>query len=178
MGLKKNSAGFSLMEILVSLAVFSILILVTSGAFQKVLVDWGKQRDYLDVIQNGRTAMAFMTGELRRAGSLSINGGNLKFTLPSVSDPVWYWVGDSADDATGKGDQSMLYRGTGNNINQAYDTRRELANFITANPGGDPNFDVSGSVVYIVFTFIPDPESLPGSGNRPFTLTTAARKRN
>jgi prepilin-type N-terminal cleavage/methylation domain-containing protein len=183
-GVRRNN-GFSLIEILVSLTIFSVMILVAGGVLHKVLIDWGKQRDYIDCIQNGRTAMAFMVNELRNAKAASVHDQNgktaLNFLWPGYtapSDQVWYWVGNQDDDATQRGDRTMLYRGIGSNINNAYDTRKELANFVAPNPGGEDEFDYSNNVVTITLTFMPDPEEDEGPGNRAFTLRAQVRPRN
>jgi prepilin-type N-terminal cleavage/methylation domain-containing protein len=182
---KKILRGFTLIEILVSLTIFSIMILMVGGVMHKVLIDWGRQRDYLECIQNGRTAMAFMVGELRNAKTSSASDQNghsaLRFLWAGETSPsnrIWYWVGNQDDDSTSRGDRTTLYRGTGTNIGDAYDTRKELANFVAANPGGEDQFNYSSNVATIILTFMPDPDSPSGPGNRAFTLRTEVRPRN
>ena len=145
----------------------------------KVLIDWGKQRDYLDCIQNGRAAMAFMAEELRQASNVDDQHSNtaLRFD-PPAGTRVWYWVGNRDDDSASRGDRTFLYRGTGNSVNNAYNTRRELANFVADNPGGEDQFDFSSNVATIILTFMPEPDAPAGPGNRAFTLRIKVRPRN
>lgn len=70
------SSGFSLVELLVAIAIFSIVITAILGVFitiikeQKIIL--GRQ----EIADNARYAMEFMSKELRMANSITNNGGN------------------------------------------------------------------------------------------------------
>ncbi|MFA5363019.1 MAG: prepilin-type N-terminal cleavage/methylation domain-containing protein [Candidatus Omnitrophota bacterium] len=189
-GIGSEREGFSLIEILVSLIIFSVMILVVGGVLHKVLVDWSRQRDYLDCVQNARASMSFIVNELRNAKSSSVSvensGTSIRFLWAgqtSSSDRVWYWIGNQDDDGTFRGDKAILYRGTGTNLNSAYDERTELANFVANAEIGTDVFDKSGDEVTITLMFMLHPEQYEDCGydcpgNHVLILSTKVRTRN
>ncbi|MDD2702684.1 MAG: prepilin-type N-terminal cleavage/methylation domain-containing protein [Candidatus Omnitrophica bacterium] len=182
--------GFSLVEILVSLTIFSVMILVAGGVLHKVLIDWSRQRDYFDCVQNARASMSFMVNEVRNAKKNSVSvensGASIRFLWAgqtSNSDRVWYWIGNQDDDGTSRGDKTILYRGTGTNLNSAYDERTELANFVANAEIGTDVFDRSGDEVTITLMLMPHPEQYEDCGydcpgNHVFILSSKVRVRN
>jgi len=199
--------GFSLLEIMVATAVFALIIGSAGGLFVSVQRAWQRQKAMIDLVQNARQAMEFMTNEIRmadtsinpNASSLSL-GQSIRFYLakPSESKPWWYWRGDSSSDASGFGNISTLYRGEGENLNQAYATRQQIANFIVAvNPdfvnnstgfpllpppspgdGSDPIFIYNNNLLTIELTVRSNPTQAESSINRSYTLRTQVRPRN
>jgi type IV pilus assembly protein PilW len=63
-----NSKGFSLIELLIAIAVFGIVVAGIIGAFTDQLRSHNTQQRILDMQQNARAAMYYMTRELKMAG--------------------------------------------------------------------------------------------------------------
>lgn len=195
----KDIKGFTLIEILVSLAAFSLVMVAMGSAFYKIYNDWQRQRDYNLVLENGRWAMEFMSDEVRLAHADStiedaaespLNAHELltfEINPSSGSGPnekIYYWIGESP-----VGLPFVLYRGKvstsgSNDLNDAsaVNVRRELCRFAVR--GGDI-FNVSSGCastndcnVTISLTVRPRPDQPEGSGNRNFTFRTLVRPRN
>jgi len=64
----KNDDAFSLIEMMVAMAIFSIIMAGVIAAFHEQLRLHNKQQSVSDMQQNARTAMHFMTRELKMAG--------------------------------------------------------------------------------------------------------------
>jgi len=62
----KKGKAFTLIEILVSLAVFGLVMAASGGALCKIYNDWCRQRNDMLYIENARWALEFMSRELRR----------------------------------------------------------------------------------------------------------------
>ena len=63
-----NSKGFSLIELLIAIAVFGVVVAGVIGAFTDQLRSHNTQQRILDMQQNARAAMYYMTRELKLAG--------------------------------------------------------------------------------------------------------------
>lgn len=103
----KDRKGFTLIEILVSLAAFSLVMVSMGSAFYRIYNDWQRQRDYNLVLENGRWAMEFMSNDIRLGyGDYSFaNSGEtsegladfqfLSFETPPVdtgnNEKIYYW---------------------------------------------------------------------------------------
>ncbi len=179
-----NKTGFTLIEILVSLAVFGLVMASAAGGLYYLYKDWQKQRDYLQCIENARWAMEFMGNEIRRGGNVVVGSESwgaesvvrLQFELPPGGAPnmVRYFRGNGA----GFGPTSTLYRKSGAGLGPPAD-RQELANFAVDNPSGNNIFiDASGGLYTIELTARPRPTDPEGPGNRNYTLRTQVRPRN
>lgn len=182
----KDKKGFTLIEILVSLAAFSLVMVSMGSAFYKIYNDWLRQRDYNLVLENSRWAMEFMSNEIRSgfgddtvsdaAESLVPAHKLLKFEVPS-SGKIYYWLG-----ASGAGESFVLYRGVGNNFNTANNARRELCRFVESSADIFNVFDAvalgDNCTVSINLTVRPRPEQPESAGNRNFTFRTRVRPRN
>lgn len=175
--------SFTLLEVLVAIAVFGLVVTAAAGTFAAIQQAWRRQRNTIDLVQNARWAMERIANELRRGGApiATPGGGNrLRFQL-SPTNRVWYWRGNTDSDTTGLGDETFLYRGVGNNLaSDAYPMRQQLANFIVPNPppGSDPIFVNAGGLITITLTVRPNPAQPAGPNNRDYTLRTQVRGRN
>ncbi len=203
MGLTKNIKhlkGFSLLEVLVAITVFAFIVTATSGVFVSLQHAWRRQRAMVALLQNGRWATERMAYEIMEGGNVSDNPGGIAVGRGARFRPypgpptsfACYWRGDAASDAVAQGDSSFLYRGDGNNINQAYLNRQQLANFVVDNPdlvdnatglpppdgSIDPVFINNAGLLTIELTFRPIPTQPAGRENRNFTLRTQVRVRN
>lgn len=184
--------GFTLVEILVVLGVFITLILMIGGVFVAYQGVWQSQKTNLKLVQTVREAMELMCNELRQAGNIDDQPGGIAagrgvcFGPPASKQ--CYWRGDAANDSTANGDSRYLYHGQGNNINQAYAVRQQIAGYIVDNPidlltnNPYPVFEESAGMLTIWLTVRPNPEQSEGqpygSGNRNYSLNTQVRPRN
>lgn len=199
--------GFTLLEVMVAIAVFALVVASTGSVFVSVQRAWRKQRAAINLIQNGRWAMEFMSNQIRHttvtgnpgwARAQITGGGNrLSIGLDTNADEaadtrVWFWRGNTASDATGLGDSTYIYRGVGANIGAAYGARQQLANFIVnngdlvnnttglppADGSTDPIFILNNGLITVELTFRPNPTVAAGTENRNYALITQSRPRN
>lgn len=64
----ENQKGFSLIELMIAMAIFGVVVAGVIGAFQDQLKSHNTQQRILDMQQNARAAMYYMTRELKMAG--------------------------------------------------------------------------------------------------------------
>lgn len=200
-------SGFTLLEVMVAIAVFALVVASTGGVFVSVQRSWRKQRAALNLIQNSRWAMEFMSNQVRHTtvtgspgwarAQITGGGDRLSIGLDTNADEtadtrVWFWRGNTVSDATGLGDRTYIYRGVGANIGAAYGTRQQLANFIVDNqdlvdnttglpPADglvDPVFILNNGLITIELTLRPNPTVAVGTENRNYALITQTRPRN
>lgn len=182
----KNKKGFSLIEVLVSLAVLGLIFAGAAGAFSSVQQAWRAQRNAIDLVQNSSWALERMVNEIRQGWSVSL--------LPPAASPpfatgriisfypysgafsrVWYWRGNGGNN----GDVNIFYRGEGMTFTTANTFREELANLIVDNPGTSRIFfDPSPGLYTIELTVRPRPTLPAGRENHDYTLRTKVRVRN
>jgi len=63
-----HNAGFTLIELMIAIAIFGIVIAGVIGAFYEQLKSHNTQQQILEMQQNARAAMYYITRELRMAG--------------------------------------------------------------------------------------------------------------
>lgn len=185
----KEKKNFTLIEVMIAVAVFAIIMTTAGGFFLTVHRSWQRQRSVLDLVQNTRWAMELFSNEVRAStvtatpGLYRVNiqagGTRIKFGLDTDGDgsgdtQVFYWQGNGAS----FGDTDKIYRGIGNNINAANSNRQEVANFIVTNPSGNDIFSESGGLITVELTVRPDPSTVAGSANQDFTVVSRVRVRN
>ena len=90
--LKKDTSGFTLVELLVAFAVFTVLVLVMTPVFKQGTDFWETTQSQVEIRQSLNSAMEFMTKELRRSGSRSVvTGANESIVAYNVyNDPKTY----------------------------------------------------------------------------------------
>ncbi|MCX7927073.1 MAG: prepilin-type N-terminal cleavage/methylation domain-containing protein [Candidatus Omnitrophica bacterium] len=181
--------GFTLIEITISLTVFTIIALAISVAFYKAYSDWRRQRNISRCLQDAQWAMTLMSNEIRASNASLMNDSNftnppaLYLRLPSgggnANNRVWYWRGNNSD---AFGQATMLYRAERNNdqFAQAASSanRQELASCVV-----DFNYTVrdrglSNSSVALNLTIRPKPLEPERPGNSNITLHTVVRPKN
>lgn len=166
-GMKK---GFTLIETIIALAIFSLASIGVGGAIVSIQQSWQKQKASINLINNARWGFEFMANEIRRAPAGSISQitspvDGVKFELPGgPSYEVRYWRGVAGGSY---GDPDIIYRGQGIGMANANSARKELVNQINCL---NTIFSVSGGLVTIDFTV--------KKGNSSFRLKTAVRPRN
>lgn len=176
--------GFTLVEIMVSIVVFAIVMVAVGETFFSVRQTWQRQKQTLDLVQNIRWAMDFMSNEIRQGGNVVVGseswGGEsvnrIQFELPpgGPANRVRYWRGNGLS----FGNTTTLYRKTGPGLGPPSLTQ-ELANFIVDNPSGNNIFIGGGGSLYrFELTVRPKPTQPEGPGNRSYTLRNYVRPRN
>lgn len=163
-----SKRGFTLIEVMVAVTVFALVMTTISGILLLVQQGWQRQKTDLDLLQNARWAMDFMISEIRQGGNITIlppdrlhieldtDGNNIADTR------VWYWRGDAGN----YGDSSVIFRGTGVNLDTANNNRQELANFVSNNN----IFNLDGNLLTIELT--------TSKETRTYTLRSQVRPRN
>lgn len=168
--------GFTLIEVTISIAVFVIVMSAVGGIIITIQRGWQTQKNGIEIIENLRWASELMSSEIRAGGNLSVSSPTrVSFEVDTNGDfvldtKIWYWRGNTASDASGVGSNRYLYRGVGNNINQAYSQRQQLADFITNNISGNGNFIFNSGLLTIELTTLNQKAS--------FNLRTAVRPLN
>ena len=159
--------SFTLLEIMVALVVFAMITMSIGGVFVFVQKTWQKQRDIIDLVQNARWAMEFMSNEVREAGNTSISiygsGNELKFDIDPDNDgsPPFRTI-DYQKNGT------ILRR----RWKQGADRHawEDLANFVVSNPDGNDIFTINDNLITIELTV--------EKNGRQYTLKTEVRARN
>ena len=153
--------GFTLLEIMVALVVFAVIVMSAGSVFVSVQQSWQKQRDIIDLVQNARWAMEFMSNEVRSAlniitPSMHENGNELKFN-----------IGTRTIDYQENGAvlQRRWRQGAG-----GWHPWEDLADFVVPNPDGNNIFTRNGKLITIELTV--------EKNNRQYTLRTEVRARN
>jgi prepilin-type N-terminal cleavage/methylation domain-containing protein len=156
--------GFTLVEVTVVLAVLGLMMAAISGVLISVQQGWQRQKDELDLIQNSRWAVEFMSNEVRQANSSTMqvtpDGRQLNFQLDPDGDGIAPYQ-ETEYQING----TVLQRRIGQS--GVWQTYQELANFIVDNPN---SFIWSGATLSIELT--------TSSGNRSYVLRTLVRPRN
>jgi prepilin-type N-terminal cleavage/methylation domain-containing protein len=191
----KIARAFTLIEMLVSLAVFAVIMVTVASAFLKIYQDWARQKDYFQTLGNAQWAMRLLSSEIRQGNSSSVSDvgitGMVNHTFLSflfaengnLDHKIWYWKGDGAT----HGNVSFLYRAftdDSDTFAHANTTahRMELARFLVNTTSGEI-FNVTdrgstNSTVTIELNMRPKPNQPEVSGNRNYTLRTRVRPRN
>ena len=179
--------GFTLVEVTVSMAVFAIFMISASSVFFFVQDSWRRQRNAWDMLQNGQWAIKYISTEARFAqGNINVvNNDNAKgygalkkplhYDLPTGTG-AYYWMGNNNT----HGEANVLYRGEGHNLNDAIDTKSELARFVARNDSSGAAyalFSETGGLLTITLVFRPRPDLPEGKNNRSIVFTTKVRQR-
>jgi prepilin-type N-terminal cleavage/methylation domain-containing protein len=95
---KVHRAGmraFSLIEILVSLAVFAIIMTTVGSVFFHLYRDWKKQKDYMNVLQDSYWAAEALSSEIRQATDIAViaDPPGWRVTTNYLPDKTWCILG-------------------------------------------------------------------------------------
>jgi prepilin-type N-terminal cleavage/methylation domain-containing protein len=195
---RNATRAFTLLEILVSLAVFAVIMTTVGSVFFSLYRDWKKQKDYLNVLQDSFWAVDALSSEIRQATDIvnSTNPTGWRLTtnyLPDQNclfygtDPqyVWLWRGTRAGIANENGTygyNGFLYRGYGcdkDNLyacrHGAWQYRNIMCRFVTNYASV---FNTTTGLIYLNLTLRPQPDAPEGPYNRAFNVNTVIRRRN
>ncbi len=127
---QKFSSGFSLVEVMIAIAMSSILLIAITTLFHKQIVSHNTQRQVVSMQRNVRAALSFMEGDIRMAGYdpkgfsgaaiLIANGARLRFQSNLDQDKI-IGAGETItyaldNDADGDGISNGLLNGTPCNL--------------------------------------------------------------
>ncbi|MCG2711380.1 MAG: prepilin-type N-terminal cleavage/methylation domain-containing protein [Candidatus Omnitrophica bacterium] len=152
-------SGVSLLELMIALAIFSLISLSVTSIIGSIQKSWDRQRDTLEVVSNGSWAIEFMTNELRHTDDASI-------TVSPSGDSVRFRIDPDSDGNPPYRTVQYQLTGTVLERRQLPGAYEELANFITSNS----IFAWSGEIVTITLTL--------NKGDVNYTLISQARPRN
>ncbi|MBI4846905.1 MAG: prepilin-type N-terminal cleavage/methylation domain-containing protein [Candidatus Omnitrophica bacterium] len=157
--------GFTLLEVMVSITVFSLVFLASGQIFSSIQASWQKQKNTADLLHESRWAMEKMSNELFRAQAASIAtamaGARLRFRIDPDADGVAPF-------------REIEYIRQATVLNRRFrdlpggwvNPYQELANDLAANPV----FSWDGTMVTITMTV--------NKGAFNYTLITKVRPRN
>jgi prepilin-type N-terminal cleavage/methylation domain-containing protein len=198
---QRSPRAFTLIEVLVSLAVFSIIITTIGSVFFYLYRDWKKQKDYMKVLQDSYWAVEALSAEIRQATEIVADTDPVSWRLetnylpsklcvlivwpPVTIQHVWIWRGTRAgisNENDTYGYDGYLYRGYGcakdalTEWNHgAWQYRNILCRFIT---GYTNVYNAAAGLVYVNLTLRPQPDVPDGILNRNLTVNTIIRRRN
>lgn len=169
---KKGTSGFTLVEVMIATAVFSILILTAGGFLVSLMTMWKKQKQSIEAMQSVRWAEDLITSEVRHSTFTSIPAWS---RISIVGGDTITFGRDMDGDNTPEIEVSYrVQAGTlqrrQRNRGSGWPTWQIVAENIITNPGSAPFFANSGGVAVIEFTV--------SINNQPYTLRTAVRPHN
>ncbi len=107
-----NHRGFTLVEVLISLAILALVLFPTYEFLRQGALSWQVGENKTEVVQNARIGLDKMCDELRHAREFyTINAGQIRFwwqdlNADEIADPneilTYSWSGSSGDDLTRK----------------------------------------------------------------------------
>jgi len=204
---KPRKRSFTLIEILVSLAVFGLLMPAIGLAFYNIYRDWQRQKAYIEAMTNAQWTVELMAQEIRQAILFDIQTSDPNIWRTRVSTPatgsndhIWYWRGDQTlqQESNVFGYRGYIYRALtsqdyfwtwqwiwwpfyGYYIYWPYNYRHQLSSFVVDNPSGNSLIRqdaLDSNLIIIELTVRPKPDSPVGHNNRNFTIKTQIRLRN
>ena len=171
---------FTLVEVLVGIAVFGLIM----GAVASLVISsqeaWGKQSANTILIQEGRWALEMISSEIRSARvstiktsgfwPSSLNGKRIEFVDRSGTR-----IRYQRDRVGGTFTNELIRR---EKIGFFWGPKSKLSIFVVDNPGNGDIFTNASGLVTIFLTLRPFPTRGEGRGNRNFSLRTMVRARN
>lgn len=185
------TGSFTLVETMIALVVFVSIAGAASVSLSLAYLSWRRQRVVFDLASNARWALEHITNAVRNGGDVNAGVvGGVQHTLCVEVDTdgdfsedtrIWYWRGTTVG-MTNYGSPDVLYRGVDPSVaggyppslNTANSNRKELANFVTDNPGGNNIFRQVGSYYVIELTL----QDTVLDANTQYLLRTEVRPRN
>jgi len=192
----KIKKTFTLIEVLVVLAVFSFVIMGATRALISVQNAWAKQKQRIGLIQDSRWISEKLGLELRHGaddtgkGKLQVQAGDGRLVFGFDFDRdrdydnddqrIWYWVG-TGHGAHG-GDPGKLYKGIGQGLGNTHGDPEAVAVGICETDEENDDYsrfdEEDDGLVRLTFILRPHPLEEDAPGNRSFHFLTKIRARN
>ena len=187
--LRENNNGFSLLELLIALAVASILISVITVTFNTQKESYSIQAQITEMIQTSRAAMDLMTREIRMAG-YDPAGGDFNGLLTD-SSKLQIFSDLNGDGDTDDEDEAIIYsheetalridRATGEGTQSLAENIQDF-NFTCYKADGSET-SVADEIRQVQITLTarsrkPDPNFAENSGYRTYVLTSMITPKN
>ncbi|MCK4533918.1 MAG: prepilin-type N-terminal cleavage/methylation domain-containing protein [Syntrophobacterales bacterium] len=198
---RKSDAGFTIIELLIAMAVGLAVLGATYSIFILHSKTFGNQEQIAEMQQNVRAAMDFMTREIRMAGydytgsagagivSPASNSINFTLDITSTSGP------DAPDGDTDDPNENITYslytadgiqklgrKSTAGAVNQPVAEHIQSLAFQYWDANGNTTATVANirriRVTITGKTAKPDPDYTPNGGYRTYTLTSVITPRN
>jgi len=172
----KNKRGFTLVEMIVSVGLFTVVMVIASGAYLSVVNLERKSRALSDVMTNLNFVSDSMARAIRSGSNYSCNGGGdcSGGATFSFTDEAGQTVTYLLKGATGPIGQCSSGACNANNAITITDPRITIDRFSFTLRGSSSLDTVQPIVTYILSgSIIPDPRSLAV----PFTIQAAATQR-
>ncbi len=96
----KSEAGFSLVELMISIGIFSILILTLAGLFTMTLYGSSKSKTRIEAQEQNRLALEHMTYEIRRANGIFAGASFGVNLAANANASVGFTMSDSTHNPT------------------------------------------------------------------------------
>jgi len=193
---KNNEKGFTLIEMLISMAIGLIIIAALSSTFILQREAYDDQEQIAAMVQNARAAMDMITREIRMGGydptgagfnGIPYNAGQLQI-LADIDDDTGTGVSDgdtndSNEDITYTYDNTNLQidRNTGGGA-QPFAEDIQAFTFSYLDSSGNTTTTTSAirqiEITITARTAKPDGDYTPNSGYRTYTLTSLITPRN
>lgn len=192
-GILKSIAGFTLVETIIALMIFSILMVGVGSVFVSIFSQKRSQEKTLSVVRSAGWAAGFITNAVRLSSAVSSpgwariqtasDGTALSFGIDTNGDNsadtrVWYWRGNGGN----FGSVDTIYQGIGMGTGTANSNRQELVNSVVDNPSGALLFSINPNIqnmLILQLTVRPNPSLPATSGSNPnYTLISQIRVRN
>ena len=88
---KRSQSGFTLVEVLISLAICAMLMAAVASAFNAAAMGYQENRDIYNALNNGRQALCRMTSELRTGYNVDPNDPNTECSfVTSAGESITY----------------------------------------------------------------------------------------
>jgi prepilin-type N-terminal cleavage/methylation domain-containing protein len=164
----RRAEGFTLVELLLGLAISGLLLAAVAAAFNASVVSYQENREAYEMVNNARQALFRMTTQLRTAGSPDPNGSIVAVTPDDPDDP------DAAS-------RCSFYTSSGEDITYEFRSADKRLYLITNADGQE--YVLCGNVTAATFTKTPTPDGddcnnvqismSVGSGGRTRTFSSS-----
>jgi len=189
----KLKKGITLLEILISLAVFSFVVAINASVFYRVFNDWTKQKTYLRAIEEAQWALEFMSNEIRTSSESSLKAPNqngngwkvgqrkgMKFDTPAENNVTYEWDGDNTLVRNFPGGNPAVL------LRNGFATQDGRMYLPKSTPPPPPlqeasmfyNVDDGTKLTTVIITVRPNANQDAGPGNKEYTVRTTVFPRN
>ena len=125
----RSQVGFTLVEVLISLAISALLLASLALAFNASATNYRENQDTVEAVNSARQALTRMTTQLRTGSGISITGSNSECAFTTAASQSISYVYNSTDD--------KLYLDSGGSQKMLCQNVTSMS--FTGTPAADPN---------------------------------------